>query len=99
MSVTWGEPLDENYLERLRKAAHPALAPNHHIACPVFVDALPTECTCGLDNLRYGYQGMREALEIAQADLYTEGCNCGDASDLPCALCVVNNTLANFPKR
>lgn len=75
------------------------LQPNHSANCDVFNDVLPTECTCGLDELRYGYKGMREALEIAQADLDTEGCNCGDASDLPCGLCVVNNALANYPKR
>lgn len=52
-----------------------------------------------VDALEAGYRGLREALEIAQADLDTEGCNCGDAIDPPCGLCTANNALANYPKR
>ena len=43
--------MSESYLERLRKAAHPVLEPNHNPACAHYL-ADPQSCTCGLDAMK-----------------------------------------------
>jgi len=41
---------------------------------------------------------MKEALQYAQATLEVDGCDCGDTSDPPCALCMVERILAKVGK-
>lgn len=40
----------------------------------------------------------RAALYAAEEQLQADGCDCGDASDVPCALCQVQYALKTFPK-
>lgn len=78
------------------------IEPVHNALCDYYL-AEPRPCTCGLDDLRDGYQGLRDVLEDIHEGLEPDGCNCGDDSENggngTCLLCLAGIALDNYPRR
>lgn len=51
-----------------------------------------------LKRLQTWARATENALDNAEQVLVIQGCNCGDANDLPCALCLVQHALKTIPK-